>query len=162
MGQLRPPDPVLLVVATFSRHESALEWGRQRLRQLFGEIALTSPAYQFVQTAYYEPSMGTGLRKQFLVFRDLVPPDGLPDIKLQTNQLESELAAGSGYAEERALNLDPGLLSLGKFSLATTKDQAHRVYLRDGIFAENTLRFQAGALVPWPWPYADYRQPRVL
>jgi hypothetical protein len=59
------------------------------------------------------------------------------------------------------LNLDPGVLSLGKFVLATTKDQAHRVYLGDGIFAEVTLRFEAGAFRPWPWTYADYREPAV-
>ncbi len=46
--------------------------------------------------------------------------------------------------------------------LATTKDQAHRVYLGGGIYAEATLRFEAGAFVPWPWTYADYRQPAVL
>ena len=46
-------------------------------------------------------------------------------------------------------------------SLATTKDQAHRIYLRDGIFAEVTLRFEAGAFEPWPWTYADYREPHV-
>ncbi|MHB1423610.1 MAG: DUF4416 family protein, partial [Gemmataceae bacterium] len=57
----------------------------------------------------------------------------------------------------RPLNVDPGLLELGKFLLATTKDQAHRVYLRDGIFAEVTLRYHAGAFEPWPWTYADYR-----
>ena len=54
--------------------------------------------------------------------------------------------------------LHPGVLALGKFLLATTKDQAHRVYLRDGIFAEVTLRFQDGAFRPWPWTYADYRE----
>jgi hypothetical protein len=59
------------------------------------------------------------------------------------------------------LNLDPGLLNLGKFMLATTKDQAHRIYLRDGIFAEVTLRFEHGAFVAWPWTYADYREPAL-
>jgi hypothetical protein len=59
------------------------------------------------------------------------------------------------------LNLDPGLLGLGKFLLATTKDQAHRIYLGQGIFAEVTLRFQDGAFEPWPWTYADYREPAV-
>ena len=51
---------------------------------------------------------------------------------------------------------------LGKFLLATTKDQAHRVYLRDGIFAEVTLHYHAGAFRPWEWTYADYRLPEVL
>ena len=53
-------------------------------------------------------------------------------------------------------------MTLGKFQLATTKDQAHRIYLKDGILAEVTLRFEAGEYVPWPWTYADYRLPLVL
>jgi hypothetical protein len=102
--------------------------------------------------------MGPDLRKQFLVFQQLLAADRLPAIKLHTNALEQELARSGGYPESRPLNLDPGLLTLGKFCLATTKDQVHRIYLRDGIFAEVTLRFQAGSFEPWPWTYADYRQ----
>ena len=75
--------------------------------------------------------------------------------------LEQELAGQRTYPEARPLNLDPGYLVLGKFLLATTKDQQHRIYLRDGIFAEVTLRFQAGAWEPWPWTYADYREEAV-
>jgi hypothetical protein len=158
MSAPRPPVPVLLVVAVFSRHPGALEWARQRLERTFGPVALASPPFDFIQTTYYESSMGTGLRKQFLVFRDLVAPDCLPPVKLLTNALEDELAQTGNYPEPRPINLDPGVLSLGKFQLGTTKDQAHRIYLRDGIFAEVTLRFQAGAFEPWPWTYADYRQ----
>src|SRR5262249_40977091 len=99
--------------------------------------------------------------KTFFAFRDLVAADALPDLKLHTNALEEELARGGTYPEPRPLNLDPGVLGLGKFLLATTKDQAHRIYLRAGIYAEVTLRFQAGALEPWPWTYADYRLPGV-
>jgi hypothetical protein len=162
MAEPRQVDPVLLVIAAFSRHEEALRWACEQLIQHFGPIALASPAYDFVQTAYYEPSMGTGLRKEFLVFQDLAAADRLPEIKLQTNQLENELAESGRFLETRPLNLDPGFLTLGKFSLATTKDQAHRVYLQGGIFAENTLRFHDGAYEPWPWTYADYRLTTVL
>jgi hypothetical protein len=161
MGQARLPDPVLLVVAAFSRHEEALEWARQRLAAAFGSIALTSPPFEFHQTRYYEPEMGPGLRKQFLVFADLVPPDCLPRVKNCTNALEEELARAGLFPEVRPVNLDPGLLCLGKFLLATTKDQAHRIYLADGIYGEVTLRFHRGAFEPWPWTYADYREPAV-
>lgn len=155
------PDPVLLIVAVFSRHPEALAWARQRLAEQFGPIALVSSSYTFDQTAYYEASMGPGLRKEFLVFRDLLSADRLADVKRRTNAFEAELAQTNRYPEVRPLNLDPGLLTLGKFLLATTKDQAHRIYLRDGIYAEVTLRFQAGAFEPWPWTYADYRLPLV-
>jgi hypothetical protein len=158
MAEPRAPAPVLLLVAAFSRHAEALAWGRRSMEHVFGPVALASPPYAFEQTAYYEATMGPDLRKQFLVFRDLVPADSLAEIKLRTNTLELELAEVGAYPEPRPLNLDPGQLSLGKFILATTKDQAHRLYLRDGIFAEVTLRYQAGAFEPWPWTYADYRQ----
>jgi hypothetical protein len=157
MAEPHLPDPVLLVAAVFSRHSEALAWGRQCLEKLYGPIALSSQVYEFNQTAYYEPTMGPSLRKQFLVFDDLLAADRLPEVKLRTNALEEELAHAKQYAEARPLNIDPGVLTLGKFLLATTKDQAHRIYLRDGIYAEVTLRFQDGAFEPWRWTYADYR-----
>ena len=162
MGTARPPEPELLLVAAFSRHGEALCWARRRLAAAFGPVCLASPAFPFTQTNYYEPTMGPGLRKVFYGFRDLVPPETLAAIKRHTNELEAQLAAAGRHAEPRPLNLDPGLLSLGKFVLATTKNQAHRIYLRDGIYAEVTLCFQDGQFHPWPWTYADYRQPAVL
>jgi hypothetical protein len=161
MTEPRTPDPVLLVVAAFSRHDSALGWARAELEQLFGPPALTAEPFAFTETDYYESAMGPGLRKQLLAFRDLVSADTLPSIKLQTNALEEKIASQHRFAEARPLNLDPGALTLGKFVLATTKDQGHRIYLRDGIFAEVTLRYQAGSFEPWPWTYADYRRPEV-
>jgi hypothetical protein len=161
MSEPRPVVPALLVVAAFSRHADALGWGRERLQERYGPVALSAEPFAFHHTAYYEASMGTGLHKQLLAFERLIAPDVLPDVKLHTNALERELADAGRYPEERPLNLDPGYLVLGKFLLATTKDQAHRVYLRDGILAEVTLRFQGGAWEPWPWTYADYREPFV-
>ncbi len=162
MAEPRPPVPVLLVAAVFSRHADALCWARARLEEVYGPVERVSAPLVFDQTDYYAGAMGTDLRKQFLAFRDLVAPDRLADIKLHANALERELAESGRYAEARPVNIDPGYLNLGKFLLATTKDQAHRVYLGQGIYAEATLRFQAGAFVPWPWTYADYRQPAVL
>jgi Domain of unknown function (DUF4416) len=161
MAEPHIPAPVLLIVAAFSRHDSALLWARTALVDAFGPVGLTSEPLPFEQTRYYEPTMGANLRKQFLTFETLMDAAELPAAKLRTNALERRLAATGGYPEPRPLNLDPGILNLGKFMLATTKDQAHRVYLRDGIFAEVTLRFEHGAFEPWPWTYADYRTPHV-
>jgi hypothetical protein len=155
-------DPLLLIVAVFSRHPAALEWTHRKLEIACGPVVFSSLRYDFNQTCYYEPTMGPGLRKQFLAFGRLVAADALAQIKCLTNLLETELARSRTYPEERPVNLDPGVLSLGKFMLATTKDQSHRIYMRDGIYAEVTLRFQAGRFEPWPWTYSDYRQPAVL
>jgi hypothetical protein len=161
MAEPRLHVPVLLIVAAFGRQADALRWGRERLELAYGPVALAGEPFAFTHTAYYEPVMGPGLTKQLLAFRNLLTADCLPDVKRHTNALESELAASGRFSEARPVNLDPGVLTLGKFLLATTKDQAHRIYLRDGIFAEVTLRFEAGAFEPWPWTYADYREPAV-
>ena len=151
----------MLVVAAFSRHPEALAWAEEQLRAKYGPILLTSPDFDFHQTAYYEASMGPNLKKRFLAFSELVSPDCLADVKLFTIDLERQLAESQQFADLRPLNLDPGLMMLGKFLLATTKDQAHRIYLRDGIFAEVTLRFADGAFAVWPWTYRDYQEPAV-
>jgi hypothetical protein len=154
-------EPQLLLIAAFSRHESALDWAAERLGQRFGPLLRASARYPFTQTAYYEKAMGPNLRKQLFAFERFVPMDSLAQIKRATIGLEKELAGSGRFPEPRPLNLDPGFIGLGKFVLATTKDQAHRIYLCDGIFAEVTLQFQDGHFRANPWTYPDYLQPGV-
>ena len=161
MASPRFREPVLLIVAAFSRHPDALAWAREQLETSHGPVTLASSPFSFHHTGYYTATMGPELRKQLLVFRDLIPPESLADVKLRTNALEQALAESGRFPDARPLNLDPGILDLGKFMLATTKDQVHRIYLRDGIYAEVTLFYRAGAFEPWPWTYADYREPDV-
>ncbi|HEV3146920.1 MAG TPA: DUF4416 family protein [Gemmataceae bacterium] len=160
---MRPPSTLdtLLVIAAFGRHAEALAWARRRVEELFGPIGLESEPYPFHHTAYYTATMGPDLRKQLWVFERLVPLESLATHKVATIQLEEELSTSGQFPEPRPLNLDPGLLNLGKFMLATTKDKDHRIYLRDGIFAEVTMRYCDKEYVPWAWTYADYREDHV-
>ncbi len=43
-----------------------------------------------------------------------------------------------------------------KVVLASTKDRRHRIYLRDGIFAEECLYYDKHAWQGRPWTYPDY------
>src|SRR5690348_11659904 len=105
MAAARSHVPVLLVTAVFSRYADVLDQARERLEQLFGPVSLISPPFVFNQTTYYEASMGADLRKQFFAFRDLIAPERLAEIKLQTNALEAETAAARQYPETRPLNI---------------------------------------------------------
>src|SRR5258707_353049 len=126
MGIPREPTYSLLVAACFSRHVEALQWAAERLGNQYGSIILTSPDFSFHHTKYYESTMGTNLIKRLLVFESIVPADCLPEAKRFTMALEDQLAASGRFPVPRPLNVDPGLVQLGKFLLATTKDQAHR------------------------------------
>lgn len=155
-------EPVLLVVAGFSRHASLLDEAAIQLSQIFGPIALHGPTVEFRNTAYYQATMGDGLLKRYWAFTKLQEPDQLAHVKRQTIQIEQQIILSRHFDEARPLNLDPGFLGLGKFVLATTKDQAHRIYLHGGIFAEVTLRFHDSEFEACPWTYPDWQLPQVL
>jgi hypothetical protein len=158
MGHATSHPPAVLLLAAFSRHQAALDWARRRAEENWGTIAHQSPVFEFTQTAYYRPSMGTDLRKVFFAFGRPLDPAELADVKHQTNAWEEEYRATAAVAEARPLNLDPGYLTLAKLVLASTKDHSHRVYLRDGIYAEVTLYYSRRRWQAREWTYADYQR----
>jgi hypothetical protein len=161
VAEPKEPDRVLLVVAVFSRWPDAIAWSRGELQDRYGPIRLQSPLFDFVETSYYDDEMGCGLKKRFFAFERLIGQSDLVSIKLATNEIERLAAQHSEWATPRSgvarpVNLDPGYLQLGKWVLATTKDQSHRLYLGHGIYGEVTLRYERGEFVPWPWTYPNY------
>jgi hypothetical protein len=158
MSLPKEPLPAKLLVgllfADFEIRDRALE----NLFERFGPADFLSNAGPFTYTAYYDREMGAALMRQACSFLTLVRPETLPDIKLFTNQLEIDLS----HAGKRRINLDPGLLSAERLVLATGKNFIHRIYLRDGIYADLTLLYEKGAYRKLPWTYPDYQEPLLL
>jgi hypothetical protein len=152
MGQAHRPTPVKLMVSLLSGHSELFGLAERALAERFGPIDYAGPLLPFAHTDYYAAEFGTDLLRRIVTLEELIDPGILADVKTWTNALEWQLAEG----ERRRINLDPGYLSAGKLVLATTKNHAHRVYLRDGIYAEVTLSYQRKAWHAWPWTYPDY------
>lgn len=141
---------------------------RPLLEEFFGPVELESPSYPFDVTDYYSATMGPGLQRKFLVFERLADPGLLADWKLATNDMETALRAQAHAAAAQAgrllparpVNLDMGYLTASKLVLASTKDFAHRLYLRDGIYAEITLAFRGDAWVSHQFTFPDFRSGR--
>lgn len=112
-----------------------------------------SPVLPFEYTDYYCEEMGKPLWRCFFAFAELVPPDRLAEIKLLTNRIE----AGFSTDRRRNVNLDPGLISLDRLVLASTKDNGRRIPLAKGIYGEVTLVYIDKAFRPLEWTYPDYR-----
>lgn len=163
MGIPNPnPPPALLFFGLLAGEDGRLEEAVRRLDDEFGGIDTRSAAIPFAFTDYYEGEMGPDLRRLWVCGGRLIETESIVEIKRRTNSLEADLP--SSAAGGRGVNIDPGYVTAGKIVLATTKDHAHRVYLRDGIYAEATLRFGGNAtgFQPWPWTYPDYRTPEAL
>lgn len=158
MGTAHPFIPERLVVAVLASRPERLAPARAALEERFGPVEWAGDPVPWGFTAYYDREMGPGIVRLFWSFERLVDPAGLAAVKLATNGIED------GFREhgDRKLNLDPGLLSLSRFVLATTKDGSHRIPLVDGIYAEVTLVFERGEFRPLPWTYPDYRDPGQL
>jgi len=128
------------------------------LFERFGPPDFLTETQPFVYTPYYNREMGTNIQRQVCTFLHLVPAESLPDIKLFTNQLEVQLSLNG----KRQINIDPGFLSEERVILATGKNYTHRIYLRNGIYADLTLLYQKGAYQKLPWTYPDYQEPALL
>ena len=160
MGSINQASPVLLFLAAFASNDTALDWAKQRAELEFGPIELESEPLRFDRfTDYYAKSMGGVLFKRLWGFRRRIDPATLANVKRLTNDWEEEYAATAVESAPRPLNLDPGYVDLGKLILASTKNHAHRIYLRDGIFAETTLIYTKKQWTPLPWTYPDYQSP---
>lgn len=150
----RPPARLLIIGLILAKGQQA-SVVEEALTRSFGAIEERSSDLLFSQfTGYYQPEMGLSLVRRWLAISGTVAADSLVATKLKAMNIEQLFVSETGT---RRVNIDPGLLSLHNFILATTKDSSQRICINDGMFAEVTLRYRSGAFEPLDWTYPDYR-----
>ena len=158
MSLPKEPLPAKLIMGLLCADLEIRDRALMELFEQFGPPDFLTEPQPFGYTEYYEREMGTGIRRQVCSFLTLVRPESLADIKLFTNQLEGRFSRNG----KRRINIDPGLLSEERLVLATGKNYTHRIYLRNGIYADLTLIYQKGAYRTLAWTYPDYSEPDLL
>ncbi len=121
-----------------------------RLQALWGDVQHISSTFSFEHTDYYA-QISPHLLRRFASFCGLRHAGKLSRWKQQA--IETERQSGT----PRRINIDPGYIDGARVVLASTKDHAHRIYLRDGIYAEVTLRFRQGGWLPFDYTFPDFR-----
>ena len=159
MGTPTPPPPVKLVIGLLSGDLALFTQATAKLQESYGSIDVESTVFPWTTTNYYREEMGENLLRKFVAFEPLLSPEALVRIKLETNALELSLSGATAPNTPRRVNLDPGYLDATKLVLASTKNQAHRIYLAQGIYAEVTLLYHHGEFHPFLYTYTDYRWP---
>lgn len=154
----RIPDPARLIVSVLASDPVHLGHARQQLIERLGPLEEEIGPLPFDFTSYYDRELGKGVKRWLWVFSDLVDGSCLLRIKLLVNELEQT----HSEAGCRTFNLDPGLMTLGNFVLATGKNNAHRIYLGEGIFADLTLIYRSGTYRPLEWTYPDYADSQLI
>ncbi len=159
MGIIKLPKKAKLFIGIIGINEKAIVESCELLKKNYGGTDFESEFFDFTFTRYYEKEMGKDLKKKFYSFKKLINRDDIVEIKIFTNTLEDDIMKDHN-STGRIVNLDPGYLTLSNITLASTKDFYHRIYLRHGIFLENTLYYSSKkkTYLDWEWTFPDFRQ----
>lgn len=142
-----------MVTGVLYGSEDRFRWVLEKTVALWGEPELVSEAFLFDITDYYR-DIAPCLFRRFLGFRGLRGAGELADWKRLSCALELESRT------PRDVNIDPGYVDGARLVLASTKNHAHRIWLRDGIYAEVTLRFKFGKWLPFDYTFPDFAEGR--
>jgi hypothetical protein len=156
VAEAKPFSPVKLICGIIASDELIFKKAEEHLVHLYSSIDGASSLMNFDFTEYYEKQMGKNLKRKFLSFTQLRSPEKLSEIKLQTNKLEEDIKEELRESH-RVVNIDPGYLTPSALIMATVKDFAHRIPLRQGIYAHLELLFSKKEVHPLSWTYPDYQ-----
>ncbi len=131
--------------------ENFRDWSIHKLSEIWGEPEIISEPVAFDRTNYYR-DISEHLTRIFLCFPGLVDATGLVEWKHAAINIESQ-----SRQPIRAVNIDPGYIDGARLILASTKDHAHRIWLRDGIYAEVTMRYRFKKWASFDYTFPDFR-----
>lgn len=152
MSKEKKQSLAVLVIAFLYNNELSLKEAIKLTIKKFGLIKATSDTFYFTYSKYYEEEMGENLKKIFIVFESMISRESLVNVKKITDKIELKLSKNS----KRTVNIDPAILTLENFILATNKNFTHRIYLKNGVFADLTLIYKNNSYTELPWTYSDY------
>lgn len=149
----------VIVVAFMYEDTEVYKKALLKLKKKLGAVEIEGDEFLFSHSDYYKNEMGGNLKKRFVVFSKLQSRGYLLNIKKYTNKLENIFVKEN----RRLVNIDPGMLTLENFILATNKNFTHRIYIGDNIFADLTLIYQKKkGYTKLKWTYIDYSSEETL
>ena len=133
----------VLIIALMYHEDEIYNNTLNELINNFRNTKIIGEEYLFSHSIYYADEMGEDLKKSYIV-----------EVKKTTDEIEKKYLDSNN---NRKINIDPAILTLENFVLVTNKNFTHRIYLKDGVFADLTLIYKKKkGYTELPWTYADY------
>jgi len=169
MAHIKDIAKVKLIIGLMFVDENIKKETIKELVEKYGPIQ-ESLSYDFNFTDYYNPEMGEGIKKELLVFSNLIDREKLAEIKTFTNTIEDKALKDTKEDNEsnnndkedekqinRLVNLDPGYLTLMNVILASAKEMPHKIYFGLGLFGDVVLEYKQKSYQHSPHTFPDYR-----
>tara|TARA_B100001029_G_C14995437_1_gene414718 strand:+ start:265 stop:771 length:507 start_codon:yes stop_codon:yes gene_type:complete len=144
---------VKLIIGVIYKDSHWLSKAKSAMKIYGWEVQNQSQVFPFDQTDYYSTEMGEELKRCFLIIKGLKSLEKTADWKLITVEIEQKLSNKG----KRKINLDPGYLDLSRVVLLSGKEGSHKIYLRNGVWADLVLLKDKGGYRNFPWTFPDIR-----
>jgi len=156
MARVQEPDKGRQVVSVIYSSMDALADALKALERRFGPVQYETLEITCQKSDMYREEMGEGLLRRFFSFEKMVSREDLADIKKICHKVEPDFADHIQGYDFRAVNIDPGILTTCNLVMASHREYNHRIYLKDGVFAEVALIFAKGEFRRLPWTHPDF------
>ncbi len=156
MARIQKPPPGRLVVSVIYSSIDALADGLKALERRFGRVQYETVEIACSCRGRYQEEMGDELQRRLFSFERLYSRDALPEIKANCHRIEPQFADIVGDYTFRTVNLDPAIVTPKQVVSASHRDYNHRVYLRDGVYAQVELIWSREQYHRLPWTNPDF------
>ncbi|MCK4606213.1 MAG: DUF4416 family protein [candidate division Zixibacteria bacterium] len=150
------PLPGRLIVSVIYSSMDAIADALGRLEDRFGRVQYETGEIVCSNADRYREEMGDGLLRRFFSFERPVARSSLVDIKAACHKIEPQFADKTDDFLFRAVNIDPGILTLKNLVMASHLDSRQQIYLGDFVFAEIALIYTRDHFVRMPWTDPDF------
>jgi hypothetical protein len=144
--------PVKYLVAILTGREELKDHVIDNLSDHFGPVDYVGNWHPFAHTNFYSAEMGEGLKRMFVSFEKLMPPEYLYKAKAWCNKVEDRFREDG----KRKVNLDPGYVDYFKLVLASGKFGGHKIAITKGCWADFIMTYSKGGWIPLPWCFPDF------
>ena len=162
MARVQQPDKGRQIISVIYSSMDALADALKQLERKFGPVQYETLEIECQRPEMYREEMGDGLLRRFFSFEKLIDRDSLADAKKICHKIEPEFSDRVEGYDFRAVNIDPGILTTSNLIMASHREYNHRIYLKDGIFAEVSLIHANGGFRRLPWTHPDFCEAEAI
>ena len=155
MARIQKPPPARLILSIIYSSQDALADALNEVEKRFGRVQYETTEIPCSDAPLYKEEMGDPLYRRLFSFEQLVSRDSLAEIKGNCHKIEPLFADHVGDFIFRTVNIDPGILTPDNLVMASHREYNHRIYLKDGVFAEVALIYSGERFKRLPWTNPD-------
>lgn len=162
MARIMKPPPGKLIVSFIYSSIDALADSLKKIERQFGSVEFETLDIDCADKLRYSEEMGLSLQRRFFSFERPVNRDSLVTLKKTAAKIEPDFADQVGDHLFRTVNIDPGILSPENLIMTSCRAANHRVYFRDGVYADLQLVWSREQYVQLPWTNQDFCHNEVI